>query len=48
MQALVERVEPALAAVEKRLPKGFPGRTWEAIAAGMRVEARRFREGAQA
>ncbi len=46
MQALVERVEPALAAVEKRLPKGFPGRTWEAIATGMRAEARRFREGA--
>lgn len=46
MQALVERVEPALAAVEKRLPKGFPGRTWEAIATGMRSGARRFREGA--
>ncbi len=46
MQALVERVEPALAAVEKRLPKGFPGRTWEAIATGMRAEATRFREGA--
>ena len=47
MQALVERVEPALAAVEQRLPKGFPGRTWEAIATGMRAEARRFREGAR-
>lgn len=46
MQALVERVGPALAAVEKRLPKGFPGRTWEAVATGMRAEARRFREGA--
>jgi serine/threonine-protein kinase HipA len=46
MQALVERVEPALAAVEPRLPQGFPGRTWEAIAAGMRAEARRFVAGA--
>jgi serine/threonine-protein kinase HipA len=46
MQALVERVEPALAAVETRLPKGFPGRIWEAIASGIRAEARRFREGA--
>jgi serine/threonine-protein kinase HipA len=46
MQALVERVEPALAAVEKRLPEGFPGRTWQAIATGMWAEARRFREGA--
>jgi len=25
MQALVERVEPALAAVESKLPRGFPG-----------------------
>lgn len=46
MQALVERVETALSAVEKRLPKGFPGSTWEAISTGMRAEARRFREGA--
>jgi serine/threonine-protein kinase HipA len=46
MQALVERVEPTLTAVEDRLPKGFPGHTWEAIATGMRAEARRFREAA--
>ena len=42
MQALVERVEPALAAVEDTLPAGFPGRTWEAISKGMRAEADRF------
>ena len=46
MQALVERVEPALAAVGKRLPKDFPGRTWDAIATGMRGAARRFIDGA--
>lgn len=42
MQALAERVGPALAAVEGRLPAGFPGHTWEAIAKGMRTEAERF------
>jgi serine/threonine-protein kinase HipA len=36
------RVPEALAAVEKRLPSGFPGRTWEAIASGMRAQAQRF------
>ena len=46
MKALVERVEPALAVVERGLPTGFPGRTWETISAGMRAEAKRFREGA--
>lgn len=46
MQALVERVEPALAAVEGKLPAGFPGRTWETISKGMRTEAQRFAGGA--
>lgn len=46
MQALVERVEPALMAVEGRLPANFPGRTWENIAKGMRSEANRFVAGA--
>ena len=46
MQALVERVGPALAAVEEKLPRGFPGRTWGAISEGMRTEAHRFVEGA--
>ena len=45
MQALVARVEPALAAVESGLSAGFPGRTWKAISAGMRAEAKRFSEG---
>ncbi len=35
MVELVQAVEGALQRVEKRLPKGFPQRTWEAIAAGM-------------
>ena len=42
MQALVERVEPASAAVEDKLPAGFPGHTWKAISTGMQTEARRF------
>jgi serine/threonine-protein kinase HipA len=46
MQALVERVEPALAAVEEKLPGGLPGRSWKAISEGMRGEAKRFVEGA--
>ena len=43
MLGLVEQVEPALAAVEKRLPKSFHGRSWEAISKGMKGEADRFR-----
>lgn len=46
MQAMVEGLGPALAAVEGRLPANFPGRTWEAIAKGMRIEAKRFVAGA--
>ena len=46
MQALAEQVGPALAAVEAKLPAGFPARTWEAISIGMRTEAQRFIEGA--
>ncbi len=45
MQALVEQVGPALAAVERRLPKGFHARSWEAISKGMKGEADRFRAG---
>ncbi len=45
MQGLVEQVGPALAAVERRLPKGFHGRSWEAISKGMKGEADRFRSG---
>jgi serine/threonine-protein kinase HipA len=43
MLGLVEQVAPALAAVEKRLPKGFPGKCWEAISKGMESQAERFR-----
>ncbi len=42
MCELVGRVDAALEAVELRLPGGFPGRTWETIAEGMRGQARRF------
>lgn len=45
MRRLADEVEPALASVEARLPADFPGRTWETIAAGMRAQAQRFREG---
>jgi serine/threonine-protein kinase HipA len=42
MVQLVERVDGALAEVERRLPKDFPARTWECISIGMRSEAMRF------
>jgi serine/threonine-protein kinase HipA len=45
MLGLIEQVGPALAAVERRLPKGFHGRSWEAISKGMKGEANRFRAG---
>ena len=46
MQALVERVGPALIAVEAKLSRGFPGRTWDAISKGMRTQAKRLEAGA--
>lgn len=46
MRAMVEGVEAAVATVEQKLPEGFPGRTWETIAKGMRAEAKRFAKGA--
>jgi serine/threonine-protein kinase HipA len=42
MRALTGAVDDALAAVEQELPRGFPGRVWDAIAKGMRQQARRF------
>lgn len=45
MLGLVEQVEPALGAVEQRLPKNFHARSWEAISKGMKGEADRFRSG---
>jgi hypothetical protein len=41
----VERVEPALTAVEQTLPSDFPHRTWRLISQGMREQVVRFREG---
>lgn len=45
MVALVERVEPALQAVQRELPADFPGLLWERVAAGMRAQAQRFHAG---
>jgi serine/threonine-protein kinase HipA len=45
MLGLVNRVVPALQAVESRLPADFPSATWEAIAAGMRSQVDVFRTG---
>lgn len=42
MLALVDQVEPVLAAVGRTLPEGFPARVWEPIAAGMRRHANVF------
>lgn len=42
MLALVENADHALAKVESQLPNNFPVRTWEAISAGMKSEAKRF------
>jgi serine/threonine-protein kinase HipA len=45
MQAMVSRVEPAIAAVQARLPASYPERTWERITAGMRAMKRQFESG---
>ena len=45
MLGLVAQVGPALAAVEAKLPAGFPARTWEAVSVGMRAQAARFENG---
>jgi serine/threonine-protein kinase HipA len=45
MQAMMAAVDAALATVEVELPPGFPPRTWDAIAKGMRAQARRFEAG---
>jgi len=42
MQGLVDRVIPALDAVEALLPQGFPPRIWEPISKGMRGQAEKF------
>lgn len=47
MQALVNRVELAIAAVQGLLPAGFPERTAEAIFDGLRRQRRRWEAGLQ-
>jgi len=43
MQAMVDGVEGVLDAVEKKLPAGFPAKTWKPVAAGVRRHAQVFR-----
>jgi serine/threonine-protein kinase HipA len=47
MLGLVERVEQSLAAVERRLPGGFPAAVWESVAEGMRSQRATFLAGLQ-
>jgi serine/threonine-protein kinase HipA len=42
---LVDRVEPAIARVEARLPPGFPRHVWTSITQGMRSHRERFLRG---
>lgn len=39
---MVSQVEKALATVEARLSRSFPGRTWDTIEAGMRSQVHAF------
>ena len=48
MRRMVLEVEPALRAVEGELPTGFPVRTWERVAVGMRKHATQFARSAVA
>lgn len=45
MQALVARVEPAIAAVQRQLPAGFPERTAQTIFDGLRRQSRAWEAG---
>ena len=45
MQALVQRVGPALERIEAALPGDFPKRTWSAITRGMRGQVAAFASG---
>ena len=42
MTAMVERVDAALQAVERRLPAEFPDNVWSRVAEGMRRHAAQF------
>jgi serine/threonine-protein kinase HipA len=48
MKSMVDSVDGALASVEAALPAGFPPRTWEPIAAGMRRHALLFQRASEA
>jgi serine/threonine-protein kinase HipA len=45
MQALVARVEPAIATVQMQLPAGFPERTAQTIFDGLRRQSRAWEAG---
>ena len=45
LQALVERMDEALVAVEAKLPANFPDAVWTKISKGMRAQAKLFRAG---
>lgn len=45
MLAIAQRVEPAIAAVQAKLPADFPQRTADAVFAGVRAQARRWNDG---
>jgi serine/threonine-protein kinase HipA len=45
MQALVARVEPAIARVQMLLPAGFPERTAQTIFDGLRRQSRAWEAG---
>lgn len=48
MQAMVERVEPAIATLEGQLPQGFPKQTAGKVFEGMRPQLRTWHEGLDA
>ena len=48
MQAIVSRVEPAITAVQAKLPPGYPERTAQAIFAGLRQQLKAWEAGLQA
>jgi len=48
MQAMVERIEPAIATLEGQLPQDFPKQTAGKVFEGMRSQVRTWREGLDA
>ncbi len=47
MRQMAERVPQVLESAGSSLPEGFPARTWDAIAAGMRRHAQLFLSAAE-